>query len=278
MNIHIIGSSGYIGKKLIEKIPKNCSVYTYSRNKEDIHVELTEKDTSYFKHIEKDDFVIFLSAVSSPDECDKNYDYAYQVNVIGTIWFIRNCIDRGANVLFLSSDVVNGPCEDPAYEDFVVKPFGKYAQMKFEVEDTFKDEKCFKVFRLSYVFSREDKFMKYLDACVSNGKQADVFDALFRSVVYVEDILDGILALKSNFAMCPTSVYNFSGPHLLSRADLAALYKRNVNCLLEYTLSVPPPEFFDARPNTIYTKSYFLEMLLNRLPTSIEEAMKKEFA
>ena len=48
-------------------------------------------------------------------------------------------------------------------EDVIpVKPIGEYASMKLAVENYFRNEPNLKVFRLSYVFSWEDKFMRYL--------------------------------------------------------------------------------------------------------------------
>ena len=132
--------------------------------------------------MEENDFVVFLAAISSPDVCEKQYDFARAINVTGTAEFIENCIARGANVLFFSSDVVNGgtlPCS--VDETYVGTPIGKYGEMKREIEQRFNGNPHFKVFRLSYVYSRQDKFSRYLDDCAAKGVCAEVFDALYRS-------------------------------------------------------------------------------------------------
>ncbi len=279
MNYHIIGSSGYVGTKLLKKLGNVTNIYKYypSEERTDIYLDLMQRDESVFSNIKPGDFVVFLAAISSPDECDKNYETAYAINVDGTKWFIENCIKRNANVLFFSSDVVNGACESPVYEDYELNPFGKYGKMKYEVEKAFSNEKNVKIFRLSYVFSAEDKFMKYLESCVKKHEKAEVFNALYRSVVYLEDILEGIVALFNNFIGHSCKIYNFSGPQLLSRADLASMYKENINDNLSYDLVMPDKKFFEARPNIIYTKSNNTELLLGRPLTKISDAMKKEF-
>ena len=243
----------------------------------EIYIDLTKRDSSVFDNIKVGDFIVFLAAISSPDMCDKSYNFAYEINVVGTKWFISEAIKKGANILFFSSDVVNGATDKPADENFVPNPFGKYAKMKCEIEEYFSKEKQVKFFRLSYVFSKEDKFMKYLMSCVSENKEAEVFEALYRNVIYIDDVIDGILNLSKTFETYENNSFNMSGSQLLSRLDLANIYKECINPNLKISVIKPPIGFFDARPNCIETKSRYVAKLLNHPPTLIKEAMIKEF-
>jgi len=282
MKYHIIGSRGYIAQKLLNKIKNDNianNIVLYSNNNSDYEVGLDLLDEKTFdtSRINDGDYVVFLAAVSSPDMCEHQENLARRVNVNGTKKFIYQCIEKGANVLFFSSDIVNGYTEDVNDEESKVFPFGKYGLMKYEIENEFMGHRQFKVFRLSYVFSQDDKFMKYLISCNKEHKVAEVFDALYRNVVYLKDVLDAIVLLSSTFRSWSNTIFNLSGNELLSRKDLAEIYNNNIDKDLRYVIVKPPTGFFAARPNYICSKSKYTESLLKRQFTNIKDAMINEF-
>lgn len=277
---HIIGADGYIASCLLPKIPKGEHVVCYTQSGVDGSktLELTDLKDSDFDLIKAGDYVVFLAAISSPDVCRDRYEFAYSINVTGTKKFIAECVTREANVLFFSSDVVIGATETAADENAQPHPFGNYGMMKREIELAFAGEKRVKVFRLSYVFSHRDKFMSYLNGCAKTGETADVFNALYRSVVYLGDVLDSIVALADSFDRWDNDIFHICGSELLCRSDLAAIFKAKVCPEMEYTTSVPDATFFEARPNVIEAKSLYLKELLRREPTKIADAIQMEFA
>lgn len=276
---HIIGADGYIASCLLKRIPEDVNVIRYTQTGVDNSriLELTDLKEHDYEAIKPGDYVVFLAAISSPDVCRDQFEFAYNINVVGTKQFISKCVSLGANVLFFSSDVVIGATEFAADENAEVHPFGNYGMMKREVEQAFLDEKRVKVFRLSYVFSHKDKFMSYLYKCSEAGTEADVFCALYRSVVYLGDVLDAIIALADSFEQWDNSIFHICGGELLSRSDLAAIFKNEVCPDLKYRVSMPDATFFEARPNIIEASSLYIEKLLKRKATSISEAVKKEF-
>jgi dTDP-4-dehydrorhamnose reductase len=280
MKIHLIGSNGFIGRKLLPLIEKTGLVYCYSHtsttSKENL-LELTMPEKFNFNKIQEGDFVIFLAAVSSPDLCEKDYNFAYSINVLGTKKYIRRILDNGAHILFFSSDVVIGATEKVCDEKSNCHPIGNYAHMKREIEEAFMNFPNFKVFRLSYVFSREDKFTRYLSECDRNGQTAEVFDALKRNVIYLYDVLDAVQKLSCHFTEFNNTIFNLSGPELLSRKDLAELYRQTVSLEFKYNVVAPPQDFFIARPNIIETTSLYLADLLGRNATTLNDAFLQEF-
>lgn len=279
MQTHIIGSDGYIGGKLLSRRGSGAAAHRYSpvpKAGEQL-LELTKPDTLAFPLVQPGDFAVFLAAVSSPDVCEKQYDYAYSINVTGTFAAIQKLLERGANVLFFSSDVVVGPTKAPADETAPCRPFGAYARMKREIEEAFIGKAGFKVFRLSYVFSKDDKFSRYLRGCDEAKKPAEVFDALRRSVVYLEDILEAVERLGPRFGAFENPVFHLCGPRLLGRSDMAECYRQAVNPDFAYEIVQPPPGFFDARPNVIELASLYLPALLGRAPCDIRLAFEREY-
>ncbi len=276
---HIFGADGYIGRQLLDYLPDEIERICYSRKSIEgfKQFDLLQTDVFEFDNIGEGDFCVFLAAISSPDFCRDNEQTAYEVNVEGTEKFIAHLIDRKARVLFFSSDVVYGDTGNEILnESGRCLPGGNYARMKYGVESFFKNSPYFKVFRLSYVFSATDKFMKYLHSCAEKDYEAEVFETLHRSVIYIEDIFDAIVALSKKYEGFDNCIFNLSGPEVLSRKDMADIYKENINRCLRYKVIEPGKGFLDARPAEIRTKSLYLEKLLERKPTLISEAAKKE--
>lgn len=279
MKIHVIGSTSYIAKRLLRRLDHRNDVICYARHGGPgvISLDLTDLNKSVFSQIDRGDFVVLLAAVSSPDECHIHYEASYQINVTGTKQFVEECLLRGARVLFFSSDVVVGACDVAHDETMPVNPIGEYGQMKYAIEQAFSSHPNFKAFRLSYVLSKEDKFIKFLQKSSQNNEVPDVFDALYRNVVYLEDLIDGIIALEKTFTQWDTPIFHICGPELLSRKDLAQIYQQVVDPKLHFSVSVPGAAFFEARPNTIAIKSRYFSQLLQREPTKIAKALALEF-
>ncbi len=277
MKWHIIGGTSYIAQRLIPRL-EGFQYACYGRKKtgDQLYLDLTSVDPVVFDNISEGDFVVFFAAVSSPDICQNQLEFAYNLNVVCTESFIKNCIRKGARVLFFSSDTVIGKTSSVADEDSEPAPVGNYAKMKRRVELDLKSEKNLKVFRLSYVFSCRDKFTRYLIECDKTGEVAEVYDALYRNVVYIEDLIDAIIALSKSFDKWDNQIFHICGDELLSRKDLAETFCREFDNSLRYITSIPDDSFFEARPNVIEIKSKFFMKLLGRAPTKIAEAMRLE--
>lgn len=264
---HIIGASGFIGTKFIEFLNHKCIIdyigYSDEAREDFKKLDLLNIDYKLFDSINEDDVVVFLAAISSPDICENNYEFARSVNVIGTETFITECLKRKAKVIFFSSDVVYGDNTAINTELTSPSPIGKYAEMKLYIEEHFKSYVNFKVLRLSYVLSENDKFFNYLTECHKKNEVAEVFDGLYRNVILVDDVLDSIYNLSIKFSNFSNLVFNVCGDDCLSRVDLTKYYIKNYN-IVKYKVIKVPEEILKSRPNKIEVKSLFLEKLLDR--------------
>ena len=277
---HIIGANGYIGTRLIQYLPgtiKPCC-YDIVQREGILPINLTNPEDFDYQQVREGDFILFLAAISRPDICKNQRDLAYAVNVEGTGAFLKHFSEIGAHVLFFSSDVVYGPTTlEKQNELSACKPFGPYAEMKREIELRFEKDPNIKVFRLSYVFSKEDRYTSYLAECARESRTAEVFASLYRSVIYINDIFDAVIALSERFEEFDNQIFSLSGPDVLSRKDIAQLFQENIQSDLKYKIVDPPEGFFEARPPIIATESLYLEKLLGRKPTTIKDAMIKEY-
>jgi dTDP-4-dehydrorhamnose reductase len=223
------------------------------------------------------DFVFLTAAISAPDVCAREHNWAWAVNVTGTSSFIQSVIDCGARVVFFSSDTVYGEREDVFDETAASNPAGEYAEMKREVEQRFAGNASFKAIRLSYVFSREDKFSRYLAGCAERNEEADLFHPFYRAIVHRDDVVEGALALAARWDEVPEQVINFGGPQVLSRIDFAECLREAHLHDLRFKVTEPGADFFKNRPRVIAMTSPIFARLLGRPPRTLREAALVEF-
>lgn len=278
--ILIVGASGYIGKLLHKSSKSDCVAYGTSSTgtAELLPLRLDVPADFDYGLIQPSDVVLLAAAISAPDICAREHARAWAVNVTGTSEFITQVVSRGGRVVFFSSDTVYGERSNTFDETAESLPAGEYAEMKSEVEKRFLDNPLFKSIRLSYVFSREDKFTKYLSGCAKQGEEAELFHPFYRAIVHRDDVVEGALALAQRWGEFPQPVINFGGPEVLSRIDFAECLKRVALPNLRYRVTEPGDEFFKNRPRIIAMSSNILPKLLGRPSRRLLEAAQIEFA
>lgn len=279
-NLFIVGVSGYVGSVLFAAANKTGSAIGTSSLGGNDHLPLRLDAPSEFDYdrIRPGDVVMLTAAISAPDICAREYGQAWSVNVTGTSSFIESVIDRGARVIFFSSDTVYGERKVEFDETASCNPAGEYAEMKREVEQRFTGNASFKAIRLSYVFSREDKFSRYLAGCAERNEVAHLFHPFFRAFVHRDDVVEGVLALAKHWDEVPEQVINFGGPQVLSRIDFAECLREFHLHDLRFKVTEPGADFFKNRPRVIAMTSPVFARLLGRPPRTLREAVRLEFA
>lgn len=279
MRLIIVGASGYIGRAIREsaKTLFELIVTSSGNNNDALHLNLSSPEEFNYDFIRSDDLVCLTAAISAPDICARDHDRAWALNVTGTSKFIQNVIDRGARVVFFSSDTVYGEREELFDETAVSNPAGEYAEMKREVEQRFSGNTSFKTIRLSYVFSQEDKFSRYLASCAERNEEADLFHPFFRAIVHLDDVVEGVLVLAKHWDEVPEQVINFGGPQVLSRIDFAECLREAHFHNLRFKVTQPGDNFFRNRPRVIAMTSPVFTRLLKRQPRMLFEATRLEF-
>jgi len=277
--IIVIGASGNLGKRLLEKACKKYScIGTSSRGEHNLMLLDLQNPGNFVKdNVRPGDMVIITAAISAPDICANEHKYAFNVNVTGTSKLIGDSLAAGAKVLFFSSDMVYGEKENYFDEGLACDPVGEYAIMKHDIERKYVDCTSFKSIRLSYVFSKDDKFTSYLINCENRQVEAEVFHPFYRSVIYRDDVVDGVLGLVEKWDQIIERNINFGGAELISRADFASLLVGLKLINLRLRISNPPSNFFEKRPRTIAMRSNLLTTLIGRPPVNLSDAIKIEF-
>lgn len=280
LKIIVVGATGYIGKPLLAGVSLKLKGYGTSSTHQDglLHLQLDAPNNFDYEIIRPSDVVLLTAAISAPDICARDHDCAWAVNVTGTSEFITQVIARGGRVVFFSSDTVYGERNDEFDEQALCNPAGEYAEMKHAVEKQFLGNPLFKAIRLSYVFSREDKFTKYLSGCAERSEEADIFHPFYRAVIHRDDVVQGAIALAQRWDDFPQNIINFGGPDVLARTEFAKILQDTVLPNLHFCVTEPEADFFKNRPKVIQMISPVLSELLDRPCYGLVEAAQIEFA
>jgi dTDP-4-dehydrorhamnose reductase len=283
MKMIVVGANGYIGYALYLQATRLFDAYgtTSAMSKmsgASFLLQLDQPEKFDYEVIDDSDIVFLTAAVSAPDICAREHDHAWAVNVTGTSEFITKVMGQGGRVVFFSSDTVYGEKGDEFDEQAPCNPAGEYAEMKHEVEKRFLGNPQFKAIRLSYVFSCEDKFTKYLAGCASRDEEAEIFHPFYRAVIHRDDVVQGAIALAQRWDEFPQSIINFGGPEVLARTEFAKILQNTALLNLKYRVIEPEADFFKNRPKVIRMVSPVLSELLGRPSHGLAEAAKMEFA
>lgn len=260
----LVGSSGYIAEYILNRFaaePEIESVLKLDRNdKADAFIDLSEAEKFDYSLLDDIDYVVFTAAISGPDQCAKEFDICWKINVTGTSYFIRETIKRNCRVLFFSSDAAFGDIPGKIYdEESTTEAYTPYGKMKKAVEDEFKENPLFKAIRLSYVASAKDRFYTYCLNCVRNGETADIFHPFYRNVIVVSDVVDVVTYFAFNWDKYKPTFLNVAGKELVSRVRMADELNRFIGSKLKYTISMPGEEFFTNRPRITQMKSLYMQ-------------------
>ena len=277
----VVGASGYLGKEIYEELLMSGSnVLGTCTHAESNYIKLDLSTPFDFNYnlISKHTIIFLLAAISTPDVCSKRQDFASNINVIGTSYFIDKAIARGGRIIFFSSDTIYGHREIDFDESTHANPMGEYAAMKYKIESRFKSDSNFKSIRLSYVFSRDDKFSMYVANCAKDNCNVEVFHPFSRSVIHRKDVVQGAIALARRWDTFQVPVINFGGPKTVSRLEFAETFKQlEAFRKLEICVSGNSEAFFESRPRCISMRSPILSLVLEKSPRSLSEAMIFEF-
>ena len=273
INKKIIGASGYIGQFIFEKYYDNPTYQFYSRDSNwGTYFDLSYENFQLL-NLDKTSILILLSSISSPDICKKDYSFAKRVNIELTSKLIDYGLSQGSKIIFFSSDTVYGEARNPTKENAKKSPIGEYGEMKFAIEEKYKLNPNFKSIRLSYVFSHKDKFSNYIKNISIKNKVAEIYHPLFRNVVAIDDVIEGLERLSNNWSNISNNAINFGGPEMISRKDVALTLKNVVYENLKYEIIKPKEDFYLARPKYIALDISSFRELLERQPLSILEFM-----
>ncbi|MBR5595923.1 MAG: NAD-dependent epimerase/dehydratase family protein [Lachnospiraceae bacterium] len=282
MKVALVGSSGYIAGFLLKRFNDMTYISDVIKIDQtetaDEYLNLLEAEKFNYSILNNVDYVIFTAAISGPDQCAKDFELCWSINVIGTIYFIREAIKKRCKVLFFSSDAVFGDIPGTIYtENSKTEAKTAYGCMKKAVEDEFKGDDFFKAIRLSYVVSTKDKFVSYCLECIRKNESADIYHPFYRNCIGIDDVLDVVMWMIRNWDNYPPFVLNVAGKELVSRVRIADELNRLLGNKLKYSISEPMYEFYTNRPCITQMTSLYLPQYKILEDITFTEKLKKIF-
>ena len=198
-SVLVTGSSGFIGKKIIEKLPKSIVILDTINSK---RIDL--RNINDVLKIDSVDTVIHLGG-KTPSEKLKSKDY-FENNVFGTLNILEYCIlKKVKKLIYVSSYVYGNPKNIPINENHSVSPHNAYTESKFYGEQLCKlycDKSDLKVtiLRPFNIFgkSMNDNFLltNLINATKTDEKITIVNRNSKRDFLYIDDFIDLILKVK----------------------------------------------------------------------------------
>ena len=127
--ILITGSSGFIGKHLVRKIPN----YVSTIGKDGGRIDLRCRDQVL--KLKKVDIVIHLAG-KIPSEKNFSENIFFEHNVLGTLNVLEYCVKKKIKkMIFVSSYVYGKPTKNPINEKQIVQPHNAYTKSKSLAEE-----------------------------------------------------------------------------------------------------------------------------------------------
>ncbi len=230
----VVGASGLLGQHMMSAGNELglAMTGTYNTVKEGIpgaiQMEITDPD-SVSRGLEAacPELVVLCAAMTNVDQCEREPDAAYKVNMEGTLNVAAECRSSGAKLVYISTDYVFNGLKGMRYHEFEpVDPLSIYAKSKLEGERVTLDAgRGNLVCRVSVVYgwnrvSGKSNFVTWIVDSLRNGREVRLYDDQYVSPTYApsaaRDILE--LGLGKLKGVCHTS-----GPDCLSRYEIGTM-------------------------------------------------------
>lgn len=225
MKILITGGSSLLGQQLSETLEENnFDVFTSFYNnaiikKNCFQMDITKKDEvlSVLKKISPN-VVIHTAAYTNVDGCEKNKEFAFNVNVQGTVNIANAAEKLNSKFVYISTDYVFNGKQGRYKEDDETNPIDYYGVTKLKGEKYVRNI-CsnYVIARPSVIYGNEKKnFVTWVIDMLKNKKKINIVTDQFVSPTLNIDLSEQLLALLEKDI---TGVFHTAGGERISRYD-----------------------------------------------------------
>lgn len=288
MNVAIIGSNGFIGSHLTNKLSQipDIKLFLFGRGETSIfesqypyiQLDLLNKQQINL-HFSNIDIVYYLASATIPATSWENPSIELEKNLLPFINFSECvCKLKVKKIIFLSSaGTIYGSCTEKVTEDTDKKPFSPYGIIKLTMEHFLNYFKTkynvnFDIYRVSNVYGDGQNTSKGLGIIntfienIINKQQIQIFGngENTRNYVYVKDVAE-LLSYSLNPNGNVSEIYNIASNDTISINELVHLLKdvapENFKVLNEdkrlsdnSTIDIDNTKILNANPHFKFTK------------------------
>ncbi len=209
----ITGATGFLGSRVALYYKDKYEVLAPSHSEMDITDESSVR--AYFKE-KKPDFVIHCAAISDVGRCEREPEFSWSINVVGTEnvvkaakWIAAKCVCCSSDQVYFGSKEI-----DVHKENETIEPANVYGK-----EKAYAEKSCLAIdtdsvhLRLSWMYDAEDEkrmdFIKQLRACLYEEKETFFSAKDKRGITDVWEVVRNM-----EFALeLPGGIYNFGAPN-----------------------------------------------------------------
>jgi dTDP-4-dehydrorhamnose reductase len=232
MNTLIIGASGRIGKFFLKSKKKNF-YFTYFKTKitKGIKFDLLKNDIEPIIKKYKISKIVFLSAITDPDICEKDKEHSNKLNITKTKEIIDKIIKMNIYLIFISSEFVFSGKVGNYGEKNLPKPINLYGKQKLLIEKYLSNKyKNFSILRIAKTYSDDitdsTLISNYVREILSGKKVFFVSKKQIFSPLYVNDLIKIIYYFLSRKK---TGIFNVGGPNSFSRYQVLIKVLKKIN-------------------------------------------------
>ena len=287
LKILILGGSGLLGKKLVEKASDSFEVIsTFNNHKIEhsksrtIRIKLPDEIFNLKSLIfnEKPNLIINTIANTNIDYCEQHKTETYLLHVEMNKQIFKLCEDIASKFIFISSDYVFDGKKGDYMEYDKTSPVNYYGETKAIAESIILQNPTNTVLRSSLIYDWDPqvRFLNYVVDKLRKNENIQAYDDFLTAPIFLEDLVGSIIkAVEKNVS----GIYNLAGPSCVTRMDfaLAIAKKFNFDKNLIEPVSVKSLDLIAERPRNSSLNKTKAEKDLDIKFRSIEEGINEVY-
>lgn len=236
MKVLITGSNGLLGQYLVQRLSAlpEYEVIATGRGANRLrrqdgykYESVNLADEAAVKGLierSQPDVIIHAGAMTQADDCERNKDACWMVNVTATRYLLQGAEKTGAFFLFLSTDFVFDGLDGPYKEDDPVNPVNYYGASKAAAERIVKQSKAaWAIARTVLVYGvaddpRRSNIITWVKSNLEQKKKLKVVNDQWRTPTLVQDLAEGCKLIIDKRA---EGIFHLSGKDMLTPYDMA---------------------------------------------------------
>ena len=285
----VVGSNGLLGQKVSELLVRGSSsivtLVSYEKKsvRQFLSADYEQIDITSNKEVKrvvaerKPDIIVNCAAMTNVDECEKERELAWKINVEGVEHLIEAARKTEAKVFHVSSDYIFDGKLGPYDEEARPAPVNYYGKTKLASENALRSS------GLPYFIARtmvlygfaqgvKSNFALWLIQNLEQGKPVRVVDDQVGNPTLADDLAHGIV---SAIELNRSGIYNLAGRNILDRYEcalqLAKIFGFNASLISPIkTSQLRQPAARPLKSGLITLKA---EVELGYKPSSVEEGL-----
>lgn len=230
--ILITGGKGFFASRFREYYKDDYDIISLS--KEELNITDEKKVISKIKEVNPK-FIVHSAAIADTQVCEKNPDYSFKINVIGTKNIAKASDLVKSKLIHISSEqIYNGNLEEGPYDENTIPvPNTVYGEQKLLGEqEVSKITEDAWILRLNWLFCYPEKCGRVNDNIMWNitrallkGEKIAVPSNEYRGMTYIYDLLKNF----NKIFEIPFGVYNTGSENNLSTYDVTKIILEEMN-------------------------------------------------